>query len=38
MGAHSPTNIPNLSPWAGSGDLLRNQIAILAAMLMNPAM
>jgi hypothetical protein len=37
VGAHRPTKIPNRSPWAKSGSLERNQIAIDATTDANPA-
>ena len=37
VGAHKPTKIPNRSPWARSGSLDRNQIAMAARTEKNPA-
>jgi hypothetical protein len=36
VGAHKPTKIPKRSPWATSDSLLKNQIAMLPAMLKKP--
>ena len=37
VGAHKPTKIPNRSPWARSGSLAKNQIAMDAVTDRKPA-